>query len=226
MRVLLVEDTISLADTLVTALENANYIVDVVHDGKSGYEYAASGIYDIVVLDLMLPKMNGYEVLSKLRRENHSVPVLVLTAKSELEDKVQAFEYGTDDYLTKPFEVKELILRIAAITKRRRGSEIATLRCGNLELNVATCQMHNVANGKSIPLSGKEYHLLELLLYNKNQVLSKEQMIEKVWGYDTNAEYNSIEVYVSFLRRKMKFIGADVQIRTVRGIGYIMEEEK
>lgn len=226
MRVLLVEDSKSLSDTLVTVFEKEHYFIDAAFDGQTGYEYAMSGIYDIVILDLMLPKMNGYEVLKRLRQEACQVPVLVLSAKSELEDKVDALDYGADDYLTKPFEMKELLARVRAITKRRGGMEMASVCCGNLKLNTASCEISNEDTGKRIKLAGKEYQLMELLLYNQKQVLPKEQIVEKVWGYDSDAEYNNVEVYISFLRRKINFLGVNILIRVVRGIGYILEEKK
>lgn len=226
MRALLVEDSKSLSDTLVTVFEKEHYFIDTAYDGQTGYEYAVSGIYDIVILDLMLPKMNGYEVLKKLRQENCQVPILVLSAKSELEDKVDALDYGADDYLTKPFEMKELLARVRAITKRRGGMELASVCCGNLKLDMASCEICNQDTGKRIKLAGKEYQLMELLLYNQRQILPKGQIVEKVWGYDSDAEYNNVEVYVSFLRRKMNFLGVSVQIRVVRGVGYILEEIK
>ena len=226
MRALLVEDSKSLSDTLVTVFEKEHYFIDTAYDGQTGYEYAVSGIYDIVILDLMLPKMNGYEVLKKLRQENCQVPILVLSARSELEDKVDALDYGADDYLTKPFEMKELLARVRAITKRRGGMELASACCGNLKLDTASCEICNQDTGKRIKLAGKEYQLMELLIHNQRQILPKDQIVEKVWGYDSDAEYNNVEVYVSFLRRKMNFLDVNVHIRVVRGVGYILEEIK
>lgn len=223
MRILLIEDTKNLSDTLETALKKAHYLVDVAADGQTGYEYASSEIYDIVILDLMLPRLSGYEVLKKLRREDNQVPVLVLSAKSQLEDKVDAFERGADDYMTKPFEMKELLARIRTITKRRGGNDVISLRLANLELDLGTCEAKNTDTGKRIQLAGKEYQMLEVLLYNQNQVMPKEQIIEKVWGYDSDVEYNNVEVYVSFLRRKIEFIQANVRIRAIRSVGYILE---
>lgn len=226
MRALVVEDSKSLSDTLVAVFEKEHYLIDTAYDGRTGYEYAVSGIYDIVILDLMLPKMNGYEVLKRLRQENCQVPILILSAKSELEDKVDALDYGADDYLTKPFEMKELLARVRAITKRRGGMDLASLSCGNMILDIASCELCNEKTGKRIQLAGKEYQLMEVLLYNQKQVLPKEQLMERVWGYDSDTEYNNVEVYVSFLRRKMNFLGVNARIRVVRGIGYIIEEMK
>lgn len=225
MRVLLVEDSKNLSDTLVTTFKKEHYLIDTAYDGVTGYDYAASDIYDIVILDLMLPRMNGYEVLGRLRQEGHDVPVLILSAKSELEDKVDAFDYGADDYLAKPFEMQELLARVRAIIKRRGGSEIVSLRLGDCELDQSSCELVNLRTKKRIKLAGKEYQLMELFLRNRGQVIPKEQIIEKVWGYDTEAEYNSVEVYVSFLRRKLNFLQAELRIRAIRGIGYILEVE-
>lgn len=217
------EDSLRLADTLSEALSKAGYTVDVVNDGREGYENAVSGIYDIVILDLMLPTMNGYEVLAAIRREGQEVPVLILSAKTELEDKVEGFTLGADDYVTKPFEVKELLMRIQAIVRRRAGQEIISLQAGNLMLNTAACELSNSESKKTMKIAGKEMQLLEFFLLNQNQVLEKEQIATKIWGYESNAEYNNVEVYVSFLRKKFKNLHADVQIRAVRGIGYILE---
>lgn len=224
MRILVVEDSLRLADTLSEALTKAGYTVDVVNDGREGYENAVSGIYDIVILDLMLPTMNGYEVLAAIRREGQEVPVLILTAKTELEDKVEGFTLGADDYVTKPFEMRELLVRIQAIVRRRGTQEIMSLQAGNLELNTMACELKNSESGRSMKIAGKEMQLLEFFLLNQNQVLEKEQIATKIWGYESNAEYNNVEVYVSFLRKKFKNLHVNVGIRAVRGIGYIMEQ--
>lgn len=224
MRILVVEDSLRLADTLSEALTKAGYTVDVVNDGREGYENAVSGIYDIVILDLMLPTMNGYEVLAAIRREGQEVPVLILTAKTELEDKVEGFTLGADDYVTKPFEMKELLMRIQAIVRRRGTQEIISLQAGNLELNTMACELKNSESSRSMKIAGKEMQLLEFFLLNQNQVLEKEQIATKIWGYESNAEYNNVEVYVSFLRKKFKNLHVNVGIRAVRGIGYIMEQ--
>lgn len=224
MRILVVEDSLRLADTLSEALSKAGYTVDVVNDGREGYENAVSGIYDIVILDLMLPTMNGYEVLATIRREGQEVPVLILTAKTELEDKVEGFTLGADDYVTKPFEMRELLVRIQAIVRRRGTQEIMSLQAGNLELNTMACELKNSESGRSMKIAGKEMQLLEFFLLNQNQVLEKEQIATKIWGYESNAEYNNVEVYVSFLRKKFKNLHVNVGIRAVRGIGYIMEK--
>ena len=208
MRILVVEDNLRLADTLADALRAENYMVDIANDGLQGYEDAASGIYDILILDLMLPKMNGYEVLSSLRSDGNHIPVLILSARSELDDKLQGFRVGADDYVTKPFEIEELIMRIQAITRRRISQDIDMqfLRAGDLAFDNNTCEISNINTGKSMKISGKEMQLCEFLLINQNQVLEKEQIATKIWGYDSNAEYNNVEVYISFLRRKFQHL--------------------
>lgn len=225
MRILVVEDNLRLADTLADALRAENYMVDIANDGLQGYEDAASGIYDILILDLMLPKMNGYEVLSSLRSDGNHIPVLILSARSELDDKLQGFRVGADDYVTKPFEIEELIMRIQAITRRRISQDIDMqfLRAGDLAFDNNTCEISNINTGKSMKISGKEMQLCEFLLINQNQVLEKEQIATKIWGYDSNAEYNNVEVYISFLRRKFQHLQVNTRIRAVRGVGYILE---
>lgn len=225
MRILVVEDNLRLADTLADALRAENYMVDIANDGLQGYEDAASGIYDILILDLMLPKMNGYEVLSSLRSDGNHIPVLILSARAELDDKVQGFRVGADDYVTKPFEIEELIMRIQAITRRRISQDISMqfLRAGDLAFDNNTCEISNINTGKSMKISGKEMQLCEFLLINQNQVLEKEQIATKIWGYDSNAEYNNVEVYISFLRRKFQHLQVNTRIRAVRGVGYILE---
>ena len=225
IRILVVEDNLRLADTLADALRAENYMVDIANDGLQGYEDAASGIYDILILDLMLPKMNGYEVLSSLRSDGNHIPVLILSARSELDDKLQGFRVGADDYVTKPFEIEELIMRIQAITRRRISQDIDMqfLRAGDLAFDNNTCEISNINTGKSMKISGKEMQLCEFLLINQNQVLEKEQIATKIWGYDSNAEYNNVEVYISFLRRKFQHLQVNTRIRAVRGVGYILE---
>ena len=224
MRILVIEDSIRLADTIADALEAESYLVDSVYDGQSGYDNAASDINDIVIRDIMLPKMNGYEVLSKLRKNGHNVPVIILSAKTELEDKILGFTKGADDYVTKPFEIQELLLRIQAVCRRNLNQNSSLLQAGNLSLDLDSCELKNSDTGKAMKISGKELQLLEFFLLNQNQVLKKEQITVKIWGFDSDAEYNNVEVYVSFLRRKFKHLKINVNIRAIRGIGYILEE--
>lgn len=223
MKILVIEDSVLLADTIAEALQNENYAVDIANDGQLGYEHASTGIYDMVILDLMLPKMNGYEVLSALRRDGDNVPVLILSAKTELDDKIQGFTTGADDYMTKPFEIRELLMRIQAIIRRSNHQDTSHPVVGNLSYDPATCEICNTQTQKSVQVSGKEMQLLEFFMNNCNQVLEKNQITTKIWGFDSNAEYNNVEVYVSFLRRKFHHLQVNVTIRAIRGVGYIME---
>lgn len=225
MRILLIEDSVRLADTLAEILKQENFQVDIVYDGQDGYDYASTQIYDLILLDVMLPKMNGYEVLKKLRQKEVTTPVLILSAKSEQEDKIEGFLNGADDYVTKPFDVSELLLRINAILRRSK-SPVSTenLSCGNLVLNTLSCELKNSETSSFLHLSKTEYQLMEELLHHQNQVLSKDQLITKVWGYDSEVEENSVEVYISFLRKKMKLLNVNAKISAKRGLGYYMEE--
>ena len=223
MKILVIEDSVLLADTIAEALQNENYAVDIANDGQLGYEHASTGIYDMVILDLMLPKMNGYEVLSALRRDGDNVPVLILSAKTEIDDKIQGFTTGADDYMTKPFEIRELLMRIQAISGRSNHQDTSHPVVGNLSYDPATCEICNTQTQKSVQVSGKEMQLLEFFMNNCNQVLEKNQITTKIWGFDSNAEYNNVEVYVSFLRRKFHHLQVNVTIRAIRGVGYIME---
>jgi DNA-binding response OmpR family regulator len=182
-----------------------------------------SGIFDAVILDLMLPKKNGYEVLAAVRREGQTVPVIILSAKNELDDKLQGFAAGADDYVTKPFAIEELLMRIGAVTRRHEGQELRELVVGTLCLDHMSAEIRNVSSGKKMQIAGKELQLMELFLRNPGQVLEREQIATKIWGYESEAEYNHVEVYVSFLRKKMKYLKVNVGIRAVRGVGYIME---
>lgn len=226
MRILVVEDEYSLADALREILKKEKYTVDIATDGQEGLYQALTGIYDAVVLDVMLPEMNGFQVLDNLRKEGIETPVLMLTAKSELDDKVRGLDYGADDYMTKPFQTKELLARLRAITRRKGEIENNIMSFGDLELNTGIGEISCKSTGKSMKLGVKEFQLLEFLLKNKNQIVTKEQIVEKLWGLDSDSEYNNAEVYVSFTRKKIKFIGSKVAIKAVRGLGYTLEESK
>ncbi|MEE1056127.1 MAG: response regulator transcription factor [Acutalibacteraceae bacterium] len=226
MRILVVEDEYSLADALREILKKEKYTVDIATDGQEGFYQALTGIYDAIVLDVMLPEMNGFQVLDNLRKEGVETPVLMLTAKSELDDKVRGLDYGADDYMTKPFQTKELLARLRAITRRKGEIESNIMSFGDLELNTSIGEISCKSTGKSMKLGVKEFQLLEFLLKNKNQIVTKEQIVEKLWGLDSDSEYNNAEVYVSFTRKKIKFIGSKVAIKAVRGLGYTLEESK
>lgn len=225
MRLLLVEDEHALAEALAASLKKENYTVDISFDGADGLDQALTGIYDVIVLDIMLPKMNGIEVLKNLRAEKIQTPVLMLTAKSELEDKIEGLDSGADDYLTKPFQLKELLARLRAVSRRKGEMEESLLSFGDLFLDTKQCEISCKNTTKTMKLGLKEFQLLEYMLRNKNQIITKEQIVEKVWGFDSEAEYNSAEVYVSFTRKKINFIGSKVKIKAVRGVGYTLEEK-
>lgn len=222
MKLLVVEDEVQLADALSEILKRNKYSVDTCYNGVDGLDNALTGVYDCVILDIMLPGMNGIEVLRNLRREKISTPVLLLTARSEIEDKINGLDTGADDYLTKPFITDELLARVRALT-RRRGEIIDENRMdyNGLLLNRNTSSV--IWQGNDVRLSLKEYQIMELLISNPRQILPKERIIEKIWGYESDVEYNNIEVYISFLRKKLSVISAPVHIKTARGIGYSLE---
>lgn len=222
MRILIAEDEVHLAEAVSQILKKNNYSVDMVHDGRSGLDYAQSGIYDLLLLDIMMPEMDGITVLKTLRSEGNHTPVILLTAKGELSDKVSGLDYGADDYIAKPFATEELLARIRAAL-RRKGEVIPEdgVKFGDIELN--TTQLKLSAQGKEIKLNLKENELLELLITRKQAITSKEQIIEKLWGFDSDVEYNNVEVYISFLRKKLTFLNSAVRINTIRGVGYVLE---
>ncbi|MBO4705769.1 MAG: response regulator transcription factor [Spirochaetaceae bacterium] len=221
MRILLVEDEIHLAQALTEILKKNTYNADAVYDGKSGLEFARSGVYDLIILDIMLPKMTGIEVLRNLRADKNSVPVLMLTAKDEIEDKVAGLDYGADDYMTKPFSTDELLARVRALLRRKGEVIDDEVTFGDISLKVKKNEL--ASGGNQVKLSLKEFQIMELLMYNPEQILTKERMIDKIWGGDSEAEYNNVEVYISFLRKKLQFLGARTEIKTVRGAGYSLE---
>ena len=223
MRILIVEDEKRLADTLAELLHRRGYAVDVSYDGVSGLDNARSGIYDLVLLDAMLPELDGFSLLQQLRAGGETVPVLMLTARSDLSDRVRGLDCGADYYLTKPFETEELLACIRSLL--RRGGETAdcgAVSFGDLRLEMTTFLLS--CGDRFVRLSRREYDLMELLMKNGSQIVSKEQLILKVWGYDSAAEDNNVEVYISFLRRKLAHLRSRVQIKTLRMVGYCLEE--
>lgn len=221
MRILIVEDEVRLADTLRRLLHYGGYSADVCHDGVEGLDNALSGIYDLLVLDVMLPKMDGLTLLRTLRAQGSNLPVLLLTAKSELQDRVSGLDSGADYYLTKPFEPEELLACVRSLLRRGENTAADALRWEDLSLEQGTFRL--LCGERSVRLSRKEYDLMALLLQNGQQVVSKEQILLKVWGYDSAAEDNSVEVYISFLRRKLSHLHSRVHIKTLRMVGYCLE---
>lgn len=222
MKILIVEDEEQLSEALGAILEKNNYFVDRVFDGEDGLDYILSDIYDVIILDIMLPKMSGLEVLKSARKSGIDTPIILLTAKGDVSDKVIGLDSGADDYLPKPFYTEELLARIRALG-RRKGEVISdnNLKFGDITLNTATLELSN--GDKVIKITAKEFGLLELLINRKNTITNKDDIINKLWGYDSDAEYNNVEVYVSFLRRKLTFLKSQVAIKAIRNIGYILE---
>lgn len=222
MRLLIVEDEARLADTLRQLLYRQGYTADVCHDGVSGLDNALTGIYDLVVLDVMLPGMNGFQVAQKLRAANVSTPVLMLTAKSSLDDRVHGLDCGADYYLTKPFEPKELLACIRALTRRQPElRQTDALKYGDLRLEKTSFTLS--CGERSVRLSRKEFDMMEMLMLNQKLVITKEKLLLKVWGYESDAEDNNVEVYISFLRKKLDHLHSQVKIRTIRMVGYCLE---
>ncbi len=223
MRILLVEDEKKLSAALQKLLQRERYETDAVYTGTDGLDYALSGSYDAIILDVMLPGMDGFSVLRELRGQKVSTPVLMLTARGGVEDRVQGLESGADYYLPKPFETEELMACLKVITRRAEVSPRLTTGAGDLELLQGQGKLRCTATGKEIALSAKEYQMMELFLRNPGQILPKETIFERVWGIDSEAEYNSLEVYMSFLRKKLDFLGSAVRVKTSRGLGYSIE---
>ncbi|MCD8197184.1 MAG: response regulator transcription factor [Lachnospiraceae bacterium] len=221
MRLLLAEDEQALSRALVAILERSNYSVDAVYDGEAALEYLEAGNYDGVILDIMMPKKDGISVLRELRAKGSCVPVLLLTAKSEIDDKVLGLDAGANDYLTKPFHTKELLARIRAMTRTGSAQTSSLLQMGNVSLDRASFELSTPSG--SFRLANKEFQMLELLMSNPGNLISSERFMEKIWGYDSEAEINVVWVYISYLRKKLTALHANVQIRATRNAGYSLE---
>lgn len=222
MRVLIVEDEVRLASTLQDLLELNGYTADVCHDGEAGLDNALSAIYDVVLLDVMLPRMDGFTVLRRLRAAGNATPVLMLTARSEVSDRVEGLDCGADYYLTKPFEPQELLACIRALTRRQPElRNMDALEYGDLKLDKSSFAL--LCGERSVRLSRKEFDMMELLMLNREIVITKENLLLKIWGYESDAEDNNVEVYISFLRRKLAHLRSAVKIKTIRMVGYCLE---
>lgn len=224
MRLLLAEDEKALSKALCAVLKHNNYSVDAVFDGQDALDYGLCENYDGIILDLMMPKKNGLEVLKELRDSGVSTPVLILTAKAEIEDRIIGLDAGADDYLTKPFAMGELLARIRAMTRRKTEFSPNLLTLGNLSLNRETFEL-STDNG-AFRLGNKEFQMIEMLMNNPNRLISTEQFMERIWGYETEAEINVVWVYISYLRKKLTTLGANLEIKATRGVGYTLEEIK
>ena len=224
MNVLIIEDEYSLADAIAETLKKDNFNVNIETNGEDGENEALTENYDLILLDVMLPKKNGFDILRTIGQEKIKTPVIMLTAKSEIEDKLNGLEHGADDYITKPFAMRELIARIKAVLKRTNNIEnTECLQYGDIVLDLKNAKLKS--SHSEIQINGKELELLEQLLMNKNQITSRESLAQRIWGYESDAEYNNVEVYITFVRRKLKLIESKVNIKAVRGIGYKLEEK-
>lgn len=221
MKVLIVEDEYNLADVIKERLEKEKLTVDIVEDGEEGYYYASTNTYDLIILDVMLPNMSGFQILNKLRTDNINSKIIMLTARSTIEDKLNGLENGADDYLTKPFHMDELVARVNIQLKRNGNKN--NLSFGDLVLNTTTLKVTCAKTNEVVELIKKEFQLLEYFINNPNQVLSKEQIYDRVWGIENEIESNNLEAYLSFIRRKLRVIESKVVIKSVRGIGYKIE---
>lgn len=221
MQILIIEDEKRLADALCQIMQEAKYHADVVYNGEDGLAYATDGVYDVIILDVMLPGMDGFELVRRLRLSKIATPVIMLTALDDIHDKISGLDKGADDYMTKPFVPEELLARIRALS--RRHGEVLLEECtyDDLTLNLSTNDLH--CNGKSIHLGYKEFEILKILMRNPQILVSKETLIIKVWGADSNAEDNNVEAYISFLRKKFQYLGSRITIGTVRKVGYRLE---
>ncbi len=225
MRVLLVEDERNLSAAIRKLLEKERITADPVYNGNDGLDWALGAEYDAIILDVMLPGMDGFTVLQELRKAKVTTPVLMLTARTALEDRLTGLDSGADYYLPKPFESAELISCLRAITRRGSSAPIMSLHFGDLELDPKSRKLRNTENGQDVKLGAKEYQLMEFFLRNPAQILVKETIQDRVWGLESDAEYNNLEVYLSFLRKKMSFISSRMKIKATRGVGYSLEEE-
>lgn len=223
MRLLLVEDEKQLSEALKQILIKNKYIVDAVYSGDDGLDYALTDVYDVIILDIMLPKLNGLEILKTIRKKKITIPVILLTAKSTVEDRILGLDFGADDYLPKPFAPEELLARLRAIT--RRNSNLINeniLEFSDIKLNLSTYEIE--ANDNNIALTQKEFDILKYFMQRPKLVVSKDDLITKLWGFDAEIDYNNIEVYISFLRKKLSYIESDVKITTIRRVGYRLEQ--
>ena len=224
MRILLVEDEKGLSSAICQMLRKEQMTVDPVYTGTDGLDYAQADIYDAVILDVMLPGMDGFSVLKELREKGIKTPICMLTARAGLEDRVRGLESGADYYLAKPFQMAELIACLRAITRRKEDAPVMELAFGDVTLNQQEAKLSCKTTGQSIKLGAKEYQLMELFLKNPRQILPKEMIFDRVWGYESDADYSNLEVYLSFIRKKLSFLGSGVKIKASRGIGYSLEE--
>ena len=225
MRVLLVEDEKGISSAICQVLKKENFTVDPVYTGTDGLDYALDENYDAIILDVMLPGIDGFHILKRIREKGIKTPVCMLTARSGLEDRVRGLESGADYYLPKPFQMAGLTACLRAITRRKEEAPVMELAFGDIALNQQEAKLMNKSTGESVKLGAKEYQIMEMFLRNPRQILPKETIFDRVWGYESEADYSNLEVYLSFVRKKLTFLGSKVKIKATRGIGYSLEEE-
>lgn len=224
MKILIIEDEYNLADAISSVLKEEKYLVDINTNGEDGLFTALSGIYDLIILDVMLPKVNGFEILKKIREEKLDTKVIMLTAKSNIDDKMIGFNNGADDYITKPFHMEELLARVnLQLRKKEIINGNNKLEVGDIKLDIKKLELTCTTTNESINIIGKEFQLLELFMKNPNIILEKDQIFVKIWGYDADCELNNLEAYISFIRKKLKIIGSKIIIKVIRNIGYKLE---
>ena len=224
MRILIIEDEFKIADVIASRLRKEQYVVDVFGDGEEGLDNALTNIYDLIILDVMLPKVDGFKILEEIRKEKIEAKVIMLTAKSMLEDKLTGFNYGANEYVTKPFHIDELVARVNAQLRVKNNQPVKDyIEVGDLRLNIKTTTLTCNTTNESIEVVCKEFLLIEYFMQNANQVLSKEQIYDKIWGLESEAESNNLEAYISFIRKKIRIIGSNAQIKAIRGLGYKLE---
>ena len=229
MKLLIVEDEKRMSEAVCAILRQEKYDVDAYYDGLGGLEAARSNIYDLIILDVMLPGMNGFEIARNIRKEGIQTPVLMLTARADTDDKVEGLDSGADDYLTKPFETKELLARIRAMLRRNNiqsTDDTGKLSAGDLKLDQGKSMLINTENGMDVRLSEKELHIIEIFMTNAGNIISKEQLAVKIWGYENESEYNNVEVYISFTRKKIQYLDSKMEIKAVRGLGYELRQKE
>ncbi len=223
MKILIIEDEFNLADAIASMLKSKKYSVDIMCDGKKGLDEALTNIYDLIILDVMLPHKNGFEILKELKSENISAKVIMLTAKNTIDDKMVGFNNGADDYLTKPFHMEELIARVNIQLRKKDNINNDLMGLKDIVLNINTMELSNKNKDYKVKIIGKEFQLLELLMHNPNQVMEKEQLFVKIWGYDTDCDINTLEAYISFIRKKLKLIKSNIKLKAIRNMGYVLE---
>lgn len=223
MKILIIEDEYNLADAISSLLKSKKYDVEIKTDGELGLEEALTNIYDLIILDVMLPHKNGFDILKELKDENITSKVLMLTAKSTIEDKMNGFNNGADDYLTKPFHMDELLARVNVQLRKANNIFNDTIELGDIVLNIRSMELYNKNEKYTVKIIGKEFQLLEFLMNNPNRVIEKEQLFIKIWGYDSECDINTLEAYISFIRKKLKLIKSKINLKAIRNMGYILE---